>query len=134
LTLGDADERGKRGEKKEYPCQSAYIRVPLAPGASAGVRVLFLKGEKMFQPIMEQILAIARDAWAFLAGLLIVVALLGGLYYVLQGTAGAAFGGSRMTSMAIIGAVGLVILVLFAFLFLPQVGEMLKNFQPKPPF
>jgi hypothetical protein len=39
-----------------------------------------------------------------------------------------------MTSMAIIGAVGLVILVLFAFLFLPQVGEMLKNFQPKPPF
>ena len=33
----------------------------------------------MFDPIMEQILAIARDAWAFMAGLLIVVALLGGL-------------------------------------------------------
>ena len=46
----------------------------------------------MFDPIMQQILAIARDAWAFLSGLLIVVALLGGLYYVLQGTAGAAFG------------------------------------------
>ena len=30
--------------------------------------------------------------------------------------------------------VGLVIIVLFAFLFLPQLGEMLKNFQPKPPF
>jgi hypothetical protein len=29
----------------------------------------------MFDPIMEQILAIARDAWAFMAGLLIVVAL-----------------------------------------------------------
>jgi hypothetical protein len=88
----------------------------------------------MFQPIMDQILTIARDAWAFLAGLLIVVALLGGLYYVLQGTAGSAFGGSRITSMAIIGALGIVILVLFAFLFLPQVGEMLKSFQPKPPF
>ena len=88
----------------------------------------------MFDPIMEQILAIARDAWAFMAGLLIVVALLGGLYFILQGTAGMAFGESRMTSMAIIGVVGLVIIVLFAFLFLPQLGEMLKNFQPKPPF
>lgn len=88
----------------------------------------------MFDPIMQQILIIARDAWGFLAGLLVIVALLGGLYYVLQGTAGAAFGGSKMASAAIIGAVGLVLLVLFAFLFLPQVGEMLKNFQPKPPF
>jgi hypothetical protein len=88
----------------------------------------------MFDVVMEQILLIARDAWAFLAGLLVVVALLGGLYYVLQGTAGAAFGGSRMTSMAIIGVIGLVVIVLFAFLVLPQVGEMLKNFQPAPPF
>jgi hypothetical protein len=88
----------------------------------------------MFDPILEQIMVIARDAWAFLAGLLIVVALLGGLYYVLQGAAGAAFGASRMTSMAIIGVAGLVLIVLFAFLFLPQIGEMLKNFQPKPPF
>ncbi|MBK7453920.1 MAG: hypothetical protein IPJ46_09475 [Anaerolineales bacterium] len=88
----------------------------------------------MFDPILQQILAIARDAWAFMAGLLIVVALLGGLYYVLQGTAGAAFGASRMTSMAIIGVVGLVIIVLFAFLFLPQIGEMLKSFQPAAPF
>ncbi len=88
----------------------------------------------MFDPIMQQILAIARDAWAFMAGLLVVVALLGGLYYVLQGTAGAAFGASRMTSMAIIGVVGLVIIVLFAFLFLPQIGQLLKSFQPKAPF
>jgi len=88
----------------------------------------------MFDPIMEQILSIARDAWAFMAGLLIVVALLGGLYYILQGTAGMVFGGSRMTSMAIIGVVGLIVIVLFAFLFLPQLGEMLKSFQPKPPF
>ena len=73
----------------------------------------------MFDPIMEQILAIARDAWAFMAGLLIVVALLGGLYFILQGTAGMAFGGSRMTSQAIIGVVGPAIIVLFAFYFLP---------------
>jgi hypothetical protein len=39
-----------------------------------------------------------------------------------------------MTSTAIIGVVGLVIVVLFAFLFLPQIAEMLRGFQPKPPF
>jgi hypothetical protein len=88
----------------------------------------------MFQPIMDQILIIARDAWGFLAGLLVIVALLGGLYYILQGTAGAAFGGSKMASAAIIGAVGLIILVLFAFLFLPQIGDLLAKFKPKPPF
>ena len=88
----------------------------------------------MFQPIMDQILIIARDAWGFLAGLLVIVALLGGLYYILQGTAGAAFGGGKMASAAIIGAVGLIILVLFAFLFLPQIGELLQKFQPKAPF
>jgi hypothetical protein len=79
-------------------------------------------------------LVIARDAWTFLAGLLVVVALLGGLFYVLQGTAGAAFGGSRLTATAIIGVLGLVVLVLFAFLFLPQIADVLKQHQPKPPF
>ena len=88
----------------------------------------------MFGPIMDQILLIARDAWTFLAGLLVVVALLGGLYYVLQGTAGAAFGGSRLTATAIIGVLGLLVLVLFAFLFLPQIAEVLKQHQPRPPF
>lgn len=88
----------------------------------------------MFDPIMEQITTIAQDAWAFLIGLLIIVALLGGLYYVLQGTAGAAFGGGRMTSAAILGAVGIVILVLFAFLVLPELGSLLDGLQPEPPF
>jgi hypothetical protein len=88
----------------------------------------------MFGPIMDQILAISRDAWGFLAGLLVVVALLGGLYFVLQGTAGAAFGGSRMSSIAILGAVGLVVLVLFAFLVIPQLGTLLHSLEPVPPF
>jgi hypothetical protein len=88
----------------------------------------------MFDPIMEQIQTLAQDAWLFLIGLLIIVALLGALYYVLQGTAGAAFGGGRMTSTAIVGAVGIVVLVLFAFLVLPQLGEMLQGLSPEPPF
>ena len=88
----------------------------------------------MFDPIMEQIQTLAQDAWLFLIGLLIIVALLGALYYVLQGTAGAAFGAGRMTSTAIVGAVGIVVLVLFAFLVLPQLGEMLEGLSPEPPF
>ena len=88
----------------------------------------------MFDPIMDQLTTIAQDAWIFLVGLLMVVALLGGLYYVLQGTAGVAFGGSRMTSVAILGAVGIVVLVLFAFLVLPELGDLLQGLQPDPPF
>jgi hypothetical protein len=88
----------------------------------------------VFDPIMEQIQTLAQDAWLFLIGLLIIVALLGALYYVLQGTAGAAFGAGRMTSTAIIGAVGIVILVLFAFLVLPQLGELIQDLSPEPPF
>jgi hypothetical protein len=83
---------------------------------------------------MDQLTTIAQDAWIFLVGLLMVVALLGGLYYVLQGTAGVAFGGSRMTSVAILGAVGIVVLVLFAFLVLPELGGLLEGLQPDPPF
>ncbi len=88
----------------------------------------------MFDEVMAQIILIARDAWGFLVGLLIVVAMLGGLFYVLQGTAGATFGGGKMTSMAIIGLVGIVILVLVAFLLIPQLGDILKNLQPDAPF
>jgi uncharacterized membrane protein len=88
----------------------------------------------MFDPIMEQIQSLAQDAWLFLIGLLIIVALLGALYYVLQGTAGAAFGAGRMTSTAILGAVGIILLVLFAFLVLPRLGELIQNMAPEPPF
>lgn len=88
----------------------------------------------MFDPIMDKLTEIAADAWLFLAGLLVMVALLGGLFFTLQGAAGAAFGGSRSTSIAILGAVGIVLLVLFAFLVIPQLGELLRSLQPAPPF
>ena len=88
----------------------------------------------MFDPIMSQLTVIAQDAWAFLAGLLVIMALLGGLYFVLQGTAGVAFGGGRMTGVAILGAVGIVVLVLFAFLVIPELGSVLESVEPAPPF
>lgn len=88
----------------------------------------------MFDPVMQQILVLARQLWGFLAGLLVVVAMLGGLYYVLQGAAGASFGGSRMVSTAVLGMIGLALLVLIGFLLLPQIGAMLRSLQPPPPF
>jgi hypothetical protein len=88
----------------------------------------------MFDPILEQFTTIAQDFWLFLVGLIVIAALLGGLWYVLQGTTGAVFGGSKTTSIAIVGVVGIVLMVLFAFLILPELGDLLNGFKPEPPF
>ena len=88
----------------------------------------------VFQTVYDNIARLAGDAWGFMVGLLIIVAMLGGLYYTLQGGAGMAFGGSKMAGMAIIGIVSLVILVLVAFLILPELGDVLKNNTPRVPW
>ncbi|MEA3350215.1 MAG: hypothetical protein U9Q82_06315 [Chloroflexota bacterium] len=88
----------------------------------------------MFDTVLDKILEISRDAWVFLTGLLVVVAILGGLWYALQGAAGAAFGGGKMTAMAIMGAIGIVIMVMVAFLVIPEMSTMLQGMQPTPPF
>ena len=88
----------------------------------------------VFQTVYDNIARLAGDAWGFMVGLLIIVAMLGGLYYTLQGGAGMAFGGSKMAGMAIIGIVSLVVLVLVAFLILPELGDVLKNNTPKVPW
>jgi hypothetical protein len=93
-----------------------------------------LDGGDPFAGATEEILRLAGHAWGFLAGLLIVVALLGGLFFALQGAAGASFGGGKMTSTAVLGIVGVVLLVLLAFLLLPELGKILKDYTPAPPF
>jgi TldD protein len=40
----------------------------------------------VFQTVYDNIARLAGDAWGFMVGLLIIVAMLGGLYYTLQGT------------------------------------------------
>jgi hypothetical protein len=87
----------------------------------------------IFQTVYDKIQLLASDAWGFMIGILIIVALLGGAYYALQGAAGMAFGGSKMAAMSIIGIVSIVILVLSAFLLLPALGDMLKNSAPVAP-
>ncbi len=91
-------------------------------------------GAGVFQPVLNALLPLARNAWAFGVGILIVVAGLGGLYFILQGTAGAATGGSGLTGRAIIGMVGIIVMVLMAFLLLPQLSCMLQKSAPVAPF
>jgi len=88
----------------------------------------------IFTSALEKIRSLARDAWSFLASLILIVAVLGALYYALQGTAGAAFGGSRMASAAIVGVVGLIILALVVFLVLPSLSKVLTDNVPQAPF
>jgi len=88
----------------------------------------------MFDVLLEKLLGIGREAWIFLASITGMVALLGALFYVLKGTAGSALGSERTTSMAVIGAVGLIILVLVGFLVIPQMGDLITEVQPEPPF
>ena len=88
----------------------------------------------MFDPVMTKITELATDAWLFLVGLLVIVAILGALWYILKGTTAVAFGGSNMASSAIIGAIGIIVLVIVAFLVLPELGNLLENMKPAAPF
>ena len=93
-------------------------------GSSAGI----------FQPVLDKLLPLARNAWGFGTAILIVIASLGGLYFALKGTAGASIGGSGMASNAIIGLVTVIVVVLMAFLLLPQLSCMLQQSAPVAPF
>ncbi|HUH98276.1 MAG TPA: hypothetical protein VLZ89_13000 [Anaerolineales bacterium] len=88
----------------------------------------------IFAPVLAKLLPLARDAWGFGTAVLIVIASLGGLYFALKGTAGASIGGSGMASGAIIGMVTVIIVVLMAFLLLPQLSCLLQNSAPAAPF
>ncbi len=88
----------------------------------------------MFSGLQDKLLEIGRDAWTFLAVITGMVALLGGLFYILKGTAGAALGSDRTAAMAIAGAIGVVLLVLVGFLLIPELGTMIQSAQPTPPF
>lgn len=87
-----------------------------------------------FTAVMNKIDPLARNAWTFGVGLLIIVAMLGGLYYSIQGAGGAATGASGMTSKAILGMGGITLLVVMTFVLLPEFAKMLCNSAPKAPW
>jgi len=88
----------------------------------------------MFDALQQKLLEMGRDTWTFLAVITGMLAMLGGLFYVLKGTAGAALGSDRTAAMAIVGAIGIVVLVLVGFMIIPELGTMIQTAQPTPPF
>ena len=88
----------------------------------------------IFSPVLDKLMPLARNAWAFGTTLLIVVASLGGLFFALKGAAGASVGGGGMTGQAIIGMVAIILVVLMVFLLLPQLSCMLQSSAPAAPF
>jgi len=100
---------------------------------------LFLAGAFLldggpFTKILEKILGLMRNAWDFGVGILVALALLVGLYYVIQGVTGSLSGSGGMTAKAILGVVGIVVAVLVVFLLLPELAQLLKDNQPAAPF
>lgn len=114
----------------------AVIEKPIPPPAGGGGGGGGCTSGDMgiFKPVYAALTPLARNLWAFLVGLIVIVAVLGGLYFAMTGTGGAIMGGAKPTAGAIIGVLGLVVMVLMVFLILPNLGTMLCSFQPQPPF
>ena len=91
-------------------------------------------GGGIFGPILEQITGYARDLWGVFVGLIIIAATLGMIVAVLRGAGGMLIGGSKETTVAIISVVGIVLLVVVAFVAIPQLSKMITDLKPAAPF
>ena len=91
-------------------------------------------GGGIFGPILDQITGYARDLWGVFVGLIIIAATLGMIVAVLRGAGGMLIGGSKETTVALISVVGIVLLVVVAFVAIPQLSKMITNLQPAAPF
>lgn len=113
---------------------AVFMFAPVVSGISQKIIPMGLFDGGPFDKVLEKITELARDAWGFGVGVLIILAMLVGLYYVIQGVGGSASGSGGMTAKAIIGIVGIVVAVLIAFLLLPELGKMLQENKPEAPF
>lgn len=91
-------------------------------------------GSGIFSGLLETIKSIARDFWGVLVGLIIVGATIAMIVSVLKGTAGMLIGGSKETTVAIIGVVGVVLLVVISFVAIPELSKLITNLAPEAPF
>ncbi len=88
----------------------------------------------VFAPVMEIITSLARDFWGVAIGLIIIAATLGMIISVLRGAGGMLIGGSKETTVAVIGIVGIVLLVVISFVAVPQLADLMKSLTPAAPF
>ena len=71
----------------------------------------------------EFLLAILRQAWALIAGLLILIALLGGLAQVFKMTGGVLLGSNFWVSEAVSSILGVILIALVGFLSVPAIAR-----------
>jgi hypothetical protein len=71
----------------------------------------------------EILLGIFRQAWTLIAGLLILVAVLGGLAQVFKMTGGTLLGSNFWVSEAVSGMLGIMLIALITFLSIPALAQ-----------
>jgi len=71
----------------------------------------------------EILLGIFRQAWALIAGLLILVAILSGLAQVFKITGGVLLGSNFWVSEAVSGMLGVMLIALITFLSIPALAQ-----------
>jgi hypothetical protein len=69
------------------------------------------------------LLGILRQAWALIAGLLVLVAILGGLAQIFKVTGGVVLGSNFWVSEAVSGTLGVILIALIAFLSIPAIAH-----------
>ena len=71
----------------------------------------------------ELLLGIFRQAWGLIAGLLVLIAILGGLAQVFKMTGGVLLGSSFWVSEAVAGILGVILIALVGFLSIPAIAQ-----------
>ena len=71
----------------------------------------------------EILLAILRQAWVLIAGILVLVALLGGLAQVFKMTGGVLLGSNCWVSEAVSSVLGVMLITLVGFLSVPAIAQ-----------
>jgi hypothetical protein len=69
------------------------------------------------------LLGIFRQAWALIAGLLVLIALLGGLAQVFKMTGGVFLGSHIWVSEVVAGVIGVILTALVGFLSIPAIAQ-----------
>jgi hypothetical protein len=71
----------------------------------------------------EILLSILRHAWALIAGLLVLIAILGGLAQIFKIAGGVILGSSFWVSAAVSGILGVILIALVGFLSIPAIAR-----------
>lgn len=111
---------GAQGENPSATTRPATTVVANGPGVPGDV----------FAPIEIVFKSFANAAITFGIDLIIMIAMIGGIYKCLQGVTGGIMGMNGATGAAVFGIIGLVGMVIITFLIMPALLTLLQNNKP----